>query len=70
LGEGRSLKQALAEMTMVAEGVRTTKSCWQLAASVGVEMPILAQVYQILYADKPCKAAVQELFQRSLKEEG
>lgn len=69
LGEGRSLKQALAEMTMVAEGVRTTKSCWQLAASVGVEMPILAQVYQILYADKPCKAAVQELFQRSLKEE-
>ncbi len=69
LGEGRSLAQALAEMTMVAEGVRTTKSCWQLAASVGVEMPILEQVYQILYADKPCKAAVQELFQRSLREE-
>jgi glycerol-3-phosphate dehydrogenase (NAD(P)+) len=69
LGEGRSLKQALAEMTMVAEGVRTTKSCWQLAARAGVEMPILAQVYQILYEDKPCKAAVQELFQRSLREE-
>jgi glycerol-3-phosphate dehydrogenase (NAD(P)+) len=69
LGEGRTLKQALSEMTMVAEGVRTTKSCWQLAASVGVEMPILEQVYQILYEDKPCQAAVQELFQRSLREE-
>lgn len=69
LGEGRTLPQALSEMTMVAEGVKTTKSCWQLASSVGVEMPILEQVYQILYADKPCQAAVQELFQRSLREE-
>ncbi len=69
LGEGRTLKQALAEMTMVAEGVRTAKSCWLLAAQVSVEMPILEQVYQILYEDKPCQAAVQELFQRSLKEE-
>jgi glycerol-3-phosphate dehydrogenase (NAD(P)+) len=69
LGEGRTLKQALAEMTMVAEGVRTAKSCWLLAAEAGVEMPILEQVYQILYKDKPCPAAVEELFQRSLKEE-
>lgn len=69
LGKGLTLAQTLAEMTMVAEGVRTTKSCWRLAASVGAEMPILEQVHQILYADKPCRAAVQDLFQRSLKEE-
>lgn len=69
LGEGRTLQQALAEMTMVAEGVKTTKSCWQIARQAGVDMPILEQVYQILYADKPCRTAVQELFQRSLKEE-
>ncbi len=69
LGEGRTLQQALAEMTMVAEGVRTTKSCYNLAATVGVEMPILEQTYQILYKDKPCRAAVQDLFGRSLKEE-
>jgi glycerol-3-phosphate dehydrogenase (NAD(P)+) len=69
LGEGRTLKQALAEMTMVAEGVRTAKSCWRLAAQAGVEMPILEQVYHILYEDKPCQTAVEELFQRSLKEE-
>ncbi|MCP4514572.1 MAG: NAD(P)-dependent glycerol-3-phosphate dehydrogenase [Delftia sp.] len=69
LGEGRTLEQALAEMTMVAEGVRTTRSCYDLAADRWVEMPILEQVYQILYENKPCRDAVQELFRRSLKEE-
>ena len=69
LGEGRTLQQALGEMTMVAEGVKTTKSCYKLAAASGVEMPILDQAYQVLYEDKDCRKAVQELFQRSLKEE-
>ncbi len=69
LGEGRTLQQALDEMTMVAEGVKTTKSCYDLAASVGVEMPILEQTYQILYKDKPCRDAVQDLVGRSLKTE-
>jgi len=69
LGEGKSLDQALAEMTMVAEGVKTTKSCYNLARQHEVEMPILEQTYQILYKNKDCRQAVQELFQRSLKEE-
>jgi glycerol-3-phosphate dehydrogenase (NAD(P)+) len=69
LGEGRTLEQALSEMTMVAEGVKTTKSCYNLAAANKVEMPILEQTYQILYENKDCRAAVQELYQRSLKEE-
>ena len=63
LGEGKPLEQALGEMTMVAEGVRTTKSCYNLAAKHGVEMPILEQTYQILYEGKDCRLAVQELFQ-------
>ena len=69
LGEGRTLAQALSEMTMVAEGVKTTKSCYNLAAAVGVEMPILEQTYQVLYEDKTCREAVQDLFKRRLKEE-
>ncbi len=56
-------------MTMVTEGVKTTKSCYKLAAAVGVEMPILEQTHQILYEGKPCRDAVQELVQQSLKEE-
>jgi glycerol-3-phosphate dehydrogenase (NAD(P)+) len=69
LGEGKSLDQALSEMTMVAEGVRTTKSCYNLAQKHNIEMPILEQTYQVLYENKDCRQAVQELFQRSLKEE-
>lgn len=69
LGSGKSLEQALSEMKMVAEGVKTTKSCYKLAADLRVEMPILEQMHQILYHDKRCQDAVVELFQRDLKRE-
>ena len=69
LGQGKKLSTILDEMNMVAEGVKTTKSAWNLARKMGVEMPILEQVYQVLYNDKPCKEAVRDLLARSLKEE-
>ncbi len=69
LGQGKKLDTILSEMNMVAEGVKTTRSAWNLAQKVGVEMPILEQVYQVLYQDKPCKDAVRDLLARSLKEE-
>lgn len=69
LGSGLTLDQALSEMQMVAEGVKTTKSCHALAKSLNVEMPILEQVYQVLYEEKKCADAVRELFQRNLKTE-
>jgi len=69
LGSGLTLEQALSEMQMVAEGVKTTQSCYALAADLQVEMPILEQVYQVLYHNKRCEDAVIELFQRDLKQE-
>jgi glycerol-3-phosphate dehydrogenase (NAD(P)+) len=69
LGSGMGLEQALAEMTMVAEGVKTTQSCYNLAKELKVAMPILEQVYQVLYQNKRCEDAVRELFQRDLKKE-
>jgi len=69
LGHGKRLTAILEEMKMVAEGVKTTRSAWDLARKEGVEMPILEQVYQVLYHDKPCNAAVQDLMTRSVKEE-
>lgn len=69
LGEGKHLSTALAEMTMVAEGVKTTKSCYNLALSLDVEMPILEQTYKVLYEEKSCRQAVHELLQRDLKQE-
>ena len=69
LGKGLSLQQILDEMAMVAEGVKTTRSAYQLARKQDVEMPILEQVYQILYEDKDCRAAVSDLLSRALKQE-
>ena len=52
---------------MVAEGVKTTKSVYQLAQKLQIEMPILEQMYQILYLNKNCESAAKELLVRELK---
>ncbi|MEJ2690094.1 MAG: NAD(P)H-dependent glycerol-3-phosphate dehydrogenase, partial [Deltaproteobacteria bacterium] len=69
LGQGRCLETILADMDMVAEGVKTTKSAYDLANKMGVEMPILEQVYAVLYEGKTCCNAVQDLLSRDQKEE-
>lgn len=69
LGQGKKLAQILDEMEMVAEGVKTTRSAKALADRIGVEMPILDQVYQVIYEDKPCNEAVRSLLSRDQKEE-
>ncbi|MDH5523960.1 MAG: NAD(P)H-dependent glycerol-3-phosphate dehydrogenase [Desulfobulbaceae bacterium] len=69
LGQGKKLAQILAEMEMVAEGVKTTRSAKALAEKIGVEMPILDQVYQVIYEDKPCGDAVITLLSRDQKDE-
>jgi len=69
LGQGKTLQQILAEMKMVAEGIKTTRSAMALAKKIGVEMPILEQVYAMIYEDKPCGEAVKALLGRNSKEE-
>lgn len=70
LGRGRNLQEILGGMQMVAEGVKTTLSAYQLTRKIGVEAPIIEQMYQILYADKNPRQAVIDLMQRELKREG
>lgn len=69
LGEGKKLPQILDEMDMVAEGVKTTQSVHDLVSNMDVDMPILEQVYQILYNGKECSSAVTDLLTRELKVE-
>lgn len=69
LGKGEKLEDIVSEMQMVAEGVKTTKSGYELARKMGIEMPILEQVYAILYQDKKCDNAVRDLLRRELKVE-
>jgi glycerol-3-phosphate dehydrogenase (NAD(P)+) len=69
LAAGQRLGDILAEMRMVAEGVRTAQSVYQLSCRLEVDMPICRQTYRILYEDLPPKAALVELMTRELKPE-
>lgn len=67
LGKGKKLKEIQAEMNMVAEGIKTTKSVYDLAQKMNIDMPILEQVYNIIYKNKDCSEAVHDLLKRELK---
>ncbi|MCB0729361.1 MAG: glycerol-3-phosphate dehydrogenase, partial [Ignavibacteriae bacterium] len=69
IGRGRTLKEVLGEMVMVAEGVKTTRSVHQVAQKLGLEMPISEQVYAVLFHDKNPHEAVEELMTREAKDE-
>jgi glycerol-3-phosphate dehydrogenase (NAD(P)+) len=69
IGEGKQLADILAEMKMVAEGVKTAKSLYNLSRKIGVEMPISHAVYAVLYEDLAPKDAVFLLMTRDLKDE-
>lgn len=69
IGRGRKLADVLAHMTMVAEGVETTKSGHALAAQQEVDMPITAEVFRVLFENKPPKEAIRDLMVRDPKPE-
>jgi len=69
IGQGEKVKDILGQMRMVAEGVKTAKSVYDLSRSLGVEMPISHETYRILYEDLSPHEAVMRLMTRDLKQE-
>ena len=69
LGRGRKIEEILGEMNMVAEGVRTARSVHDLAARIGVEMPICEAVYRVIHDGYDPAQAMNDLMQRELKRE-
>jgi len=69
LGQGRRLGDILAEMTMVAEGVETTRAARGLAEREGIEMPIVSEVHAVLFEDRNPRDAVENLMLREPKAE-
>jgi glycerol-3-phosphate dehydrogenase (NAD(P)+) len=69
LGRGRSLEEIMAEMRMVAEGVKTARPLLELAATRGVEMPIGEQVAAVLEGVTSPSQAILTLMSRSAKPE-
>ncbi len=69
IGKGRRLPEILSEMVMVAEGVATTQSAYDLARRTGVDVPIVAEVFKILFEGKDPLVACYELMTRDPKGE-
>ena len=70
LGKGRRLDDIIAEMNMVAEGVKTTSAVLEIADAHRIEMPIAAAVGRVLHEDEDPRAAIATLMTREAKAEG
>jgi len=69
LGQGKKLDEILKNLGMVAEGVKTAKSAWDLAQREKVDMPLAHAAYQILYEGRAPRDIVYELMGRALRKE-
>jgi glycerol-3-phosphate dehydrogenase (NAD(P)+) len=69
LGKGEKLDDIMKGPKTVAEGVKTARAAQNLARKYNVEMPIVDEVYQLLYEGKDPKRAVKDLMNRELKGE-
>lgn len=69
IGRGEKLDDILAGMSMIAEGVETTRSGFDLARRHQVEMPITEEVYRVLFEGKDAREALGNLMERRLRAE-
>ena len=69
IGQGRTAQQAIDEVGMTVEGYTATKCAWELAHRTGVEMPIIEQVYQVLYEGRSPQEAIRNLMERPRRHE-
>jgi glycerol-3-phosphate dehydrogenase (NAD(P)+) len=69
IGRGEKVSDILSQMRMVAEGVKTARSVYNLSRKLNVDMPIFHEAYRILYEDFSPKEAIYRLMTRDLKQE-
>ncbi|WP_054957138.1 NAD(P)H-dependent glycerol-3-phosphate dehydrogenase [Paenibacillus dakarensis] len=69
LGQGKALGEVLDSMGMVVEGIRTTKAAYVISSKLGVQMPIVDQLYHVLFMDRDPRVAVEALMGRDPKTE-
>lgn len=69
LATGKTIEDILEEMTMIAEGVKTTKSAYDMAKQLDVKVPIIEELYYVLYENKPVKDMIEDILSRDLQSE-
>lgn len=67
IGQGKTMDEAMEEVKMVVEGVYSAKAAMGLAAKYQVQLPIIEQVNQVLFENKPADEAVKDLMLRDKK---
>lgn len=69
IGKGMKVDEVIKSVGMVVEGIKTTKSAYELARKYDVRMPITKEIYEVLYEDKDVKNSVVNLMLRDKKHE-
>lgn len=69
LARGKKIGEIVAEMRMVAEGVKTTKVAHELAHRLGVDAPMTDFMFSVIYEDRPVAAAIADLMTRAPRHE-
>ena len=69
IAKGIPISEIVSGMKMVAEGIKTSLSAYNLARKMGVVMPITTEMYNIIYEEKDPRSAVKDLMTRDLKAE-
>jgi glycerol-3-phosphate dehydrogenase (NAD(P)+) len=69
LGKGRRLEEVVYQTKGVIEGVDTAESAYELSKRYNIQMPIVEQVYNVIYKGKSPFEAVGDLMNRTLKTE-
>ena len=69
IGQGMKAKEAIQKIGMTVEGYITAHSAYQLAIRQKIEMPIIEQVYNVMYNDIPANEAITALMGRPQRHE-
>lgn len=69
IGQGKTPQQALAEMTMVAEGMKTAPAAYRLCKRLKVDCPLIREIYDVLYQGKNPKTSLHDLMRRQTQTE-
>ncbi|MBI3291891.1 MAG: NAD(P)-dependent glycerol-3-phosphate dehydrogenase [Elusimicrobia bacterium] len=65
IGRGQTIEGALKQMVMVVEGLRTTKAAFRVIHQRQLKCPLISEVYQVLYEQKPVRASIHDLMARA-----
>jgi glycerol-3-phosphate dehydrogenase (NAD(P)+) len=69
VGRGESVEAILASTRTVAEGYPTARAAWQLARKLSINIPIIEEVYAMLYEGKEVRKALHDIMGRDVKQE-